>query len=148
MTISGICLSPKKKKAEKKVDSPIVIIAEILVTFLAVAFAWIFFGAPNLSAALCYIGRMLSLNPGVDSFAAQMADIGASRRDIIIPVYGVIVLLFDMLMVKKNKRIGMALQSLPVVAKYSILYGMIIAIFLLGIYGPGYDASSFIYGAF
>ena len=148
MIISGLILNPKKKKAEKKVDSPIVIIAEILVTFLAVAFAWIFFGAPNLSAALCYIGRMLSLNPGVDSFAAQMTDIGASRRDIIIPVYGVIVLLFDMLMVKKNKRIGMALQSLPVAVRYSIMYAMIITIFLLGIYGPGYDASSFMYVSF
>ena len=77
-----------------------------------------------------------------------MADIGASRRDIIIPVYGGIVLLFDMLIVKKNKRIGMALQSLPVAVRYSIMYAMIIAIFLLGIYGPGYDASSFMYVSF
>ncbi len=145
MIVSGLYLNPKKKEAEKKVDSPIVNIAEILATFLAVSFAWIFFGAPNLSAALCYIGRMLSLTSGVDSFAAQMADIGASRRDIIIPVYGGIVLLFDILIVKKNKRIGMALQSLPVVVRYSIFYCMIIAIFLLGIFGPGYDASSFMY---
>ena len=114
-------------------------------TFLIVSFAWIFFGAPNIGSGACYVGRMLSMTPGVDSFAARAADIGASRRDMILPIYGVVVLALDLLIARKDKRIGRAMQGIPDVARYAILYGMIMAILLLGIYGPGYNASSFMY---
>ena len=144
----GLISEAKRNKASAKEPTVISNVIGIVITFGIVSFAWLFFGAPNINSALCYVGRMLSMTPGVDSFAAQAADIGASRRDIIIPIYGGIVMALDLLIARKNKRIGRALQSLPCVVRYTIMYGMIMAILLLGIYGPGYNASSFMYVSF
>ena len=40
----------------------------------------------------------------------------------------------------------LAMQKLPV--RWLIYYGVIIAIMIFGIYGPGYDAQAFIYAGF
>ena len=141
----GLYSEAKRKRATGKEPASIMNVAGMVFTFLIVSFAWIFFGAPNIGSGACYVGRMLSMTPGVDSFAAQAADIGASRRDMILPIYGVVVLALDLLIARKDKRIGRAMQGIPDVARYAILYGMIMAILLLGIYGPGYNASSFMY---
>ena len=141
----GLYSEAKRKRVTGKEPASIMNVAGMVFTFLIVSFAWIFFGAPNIGSGACYVGRMLSMTPGVDSFAAQAADIGASRRDMILPIYGVVVLALDLLIARKDKRIGRAMQGIPDVARYAILYGMIMAILLLGIYGPGYNASSFMY---
>ena len=146
--ISGIKINKAQGKESTKEPTFTSNLVSGIITFLLVSFAWIFFGAPNMSSALGYVGRMLSMTPGVDSFAAQAADIGASRRDMIIPIYGCIVFAFDLLIARKNKRIGRAMDSLPCALRYVVLYGMIMALLLLGIYGPGYNASSFMYVSF
>ncbi|MFI3214305.1 MAG: MBOAT family O-acyltransferase [Eubacteriales bacterium] len=43
-------------------------------------------------------------------------------------------------------RNGIANQVLPI--RWLIYYGAIVIVVILGIYGPGYDAASFVYGAF
>jgi len=145
MVIHGMVSGAKRNRLSDKEHRFISKAAGIVVTFMMVSFAWIFFGAADLNTALCYIGRMLSMSSGPDSFISQMVEIGASRRDILIPLYCFIVFVLDLLIVKKEKKIGAAIQSLPGVVRYPVMYGMIMAVLILGIYGPGYSADSFMY---
>ena len=57
-----------------------------------------------------------------------------------------VLLVVDILQEKMSVRDALAKQSL--VIRWPILYALIIAIIVFGIYGPNYDASSFIYEQF
>lgn len=120
----------------------------ILLTFLSVSFAWIFFGMDTLGNALSYVGHMFSFRAGEGALASQMHAIGVLKKDIIIPVYVAIIVFIDNLMIKKQLPVGKAIYSLSPVARYSIEYVLIMLILLMGVYGPGYDAGSFIYMGF
>jgi D-alanyl-lipoteichoic acid acyltransferase DltB (MBOAT superfamily) len=117
-------------------------------TFLSVSFAWIFFGAPNLSNAMVYIGEMLSCKAGEISLLAQAKNLSFTKIDCLIPIYAIVVFLLDRFMVKTQLPIGKALYTLPAGARYTIEYLLIFAILLLGIYGPGYDQANFMYMQF
>ncbi len=119
--------------------------AGIILTFICVSFAWIFFGADNLNVATRYVGNMLLLRPGDLTFGAQVLDAGFIKEDLLIPVYIIIIWAFDHLMISRELPIGKAIHSLPSVARYFIEYALIMLIVLLGKYGPGYNAGSFMY---
>ncbi len=119
-----------------------------ILTFISVSFAWIFFGMDTLENALGYVGNMLSFRGGEGSLIAQMQGIGFLKVDILIPFYVAIMILIGNLMQKKQLPVGKALYSLSPVVRYTIEYVLIMLILLMGVYGPGYDAGSFIYMSF
>ncbi len=148
-SIIGIILADMGKRSfPEKTDRKTRIAADTVVTFLCAAFAWIFFGAQELGSALTYVGRMLTFKSGDASVTAQARNLGFTKVDFVIPIYVVIVILFDILMIKKKLPIGKALYTLPQWARYTIEYLLIMTILLLGIYGPGFDQTSFMYMQF
>lgn len=133
---------------KKKQHGKVVRICGIVVTFLLVSVAWIFFGAPSVTYALTFIIRMVTKGTGENPMLAQTTELGVTAFDRNIPVYFLIVFIFDMICVKTRLPFGEALQKLPAVVRYLIEYALILAIFLLGVYGPGYDVSDFMYMEF
>ncbi|MBQ6734510.1 MAG: MBOAT family protein [Lachnospiraceae bacterium] len=114
----------------------------IALTFFCVAFAWIFFGSPDAGTAFVYIRRMLTLQAGDTALGVIMTD------RVLLVVLLPLALFFDMLCLKKDKPVGEAMQQLPYVPRYVIYYLLIVVIYLFGVYGPGYDAGSFMYMEF
>ncbi len=117
-------------------------------TFFAVSFAWIFFGAPGFLEALDYVKRMIHFTAGESSLFVQAKELSFTKIDCLIPVYALVVFLFDWLMIKTKLPIGKALYTLPAHVRYIIEYLLIFAILLLGIYGPGFDQANFMYMKF
>jgi D-alanyl-lipoteichoic acid acyltransferase DltB (MBOAT superfamily) len=124
------------------------IIFGTVLTFLAVSFAWIFFGAPSLSSALVYVREMISFNGGEESLFVQTKNLSFTKIDFMIPICTVIVFLLDLLMEKTNLPIGKALYTLPTYVRYTVEYLLILAVLLLGIYGPGFNQANFMYMQF
>lgn len=119
-----------------------------VITFFCVAFAWVFFGAPSTAFALNFITRMFRFSTGEIPLDVQTLELGIKPFDFIILAYSLIVFAMDLFMVKMKLPFGEALQKIPPIIRYSIEYAMILAIVLLGIYGPGYDAADFMYQDF
>ena len=72
---------------------------------------------------------------------------GMTGADVVAAIIGVIVLwIVDMLQEKMSIRETLAKQH--IVVRWVIIYAGLFAVILMGIYGPGYDASSFIYEQF
>lgn len=119
---------------------------QMLVTFLLVNFAWVLFRANGgIMEALDIIRNMFV--PGGISFY-WLWNTGVVKIEFVIMLAAVVVaFVVDIL---KYRRVCLTEKyfKCPVVVRFACLYIIIFAIVLFGVYGPGYDASAFIYFQF
>lgn len=120
-----------------------------ILTFCAVAFAWIFFRAENLKAASDYVAGMFTtgIKPGMWYPAIQA--LGLNTVEAVVIVFGIaVVWAIDRLCNKRQMHLPVLIQYKENAARYFVFYLLIIAILIFGVYGPGYHAEQFIYMQF
>ncbi len=137
-----------KNREKKGETTKIKTILCTIVTFFAVAVAWIFFGAPNTKFALNFIYRMLRFSTGEIPLDIQTLELGVKQFDLNLIPYGIVVFAMDLFMVKMKLPFGEALHKVSPAIRYLVEYLLILAIILLGVYGPGYDAADYLYQDF
>lgn len=118
-----------------------------LVTFFLVMTAWVFFRADNVRMALVMLKNMVTtFNPWI-LFNDELYGLGLNPKESRVLFLGIFVMwAVGMLQQKMNIRKELAKQSL--VFRWVIIFAGIFSVLIFGIYGPGYDASEFIYGNF
>lgn len=120
-----------------------------LVTFALVDFAWIFFRCNSLGESIAYIGRIIS-NP--DPWAlmnGSLYTLGLSQLEFGIALVSLVVLfLVDGIRYRKHMQLHEYLNTQSLWFRWGVYIFLAAAIFLFGIYGPGYDAAEFIYFRF
>ena len=118
----------------------------VVKTFSIVLLGYILFRANNTAHAVSIVIRIVTkFSP---AFNTPGFDFGLDENDLIVAVAGVLVLLAaDMLKFHKVDTLKL-FRQLPLVIRWTILYAAVASILLFGIYGPGYDSSSFIYFKF
>lgn len=118
-------------------------------TFLAVAFAWIFFRASSLRSALEYIFRMLTVGLQPQSFWQSVQKLQLNAVEIGVIIIGVaVVWAIDRRSNRQRLHFPFLVQGKKSAIRYLIFYLLIIGIFIFGMYGPGYHAEQFIYMQF
>ncbi len=115
-------------------------------TFLAVAFAWIFFRAESFRGALVYVGEMFTagIHPGGWKQAAELLHLNGVEISVM-AMSVAIVWLVDILCNRRHLNLPVLIQKKENAARYLVFYLLFLAIFIFGIYGPGYQAGQFIY---
>ena len=120
-----------------------------LVTFLAVAFAWIFFRASSFWAAAGYIGRMVTAGLRPEMWRQYTELLHLNAVEIAVILAGILVIcVVDELCCRKKLHLPTMIQHQQNAARYLVFYMLIVAIFIFGMYGPGYHAEQFIYMQF
>lgn len=120
----------------------------IIITFILVDFAWIFFRAPDINTAIIMIKQMFSVwNPWI-FFDNSLYDMGLDRKDFWILCFSIIILWVVSFMQERGIKIREELSKQNLVFRWIIYYSAIFFILIFGIYGPDYDASQFIYFQF
>lgn len=120
-----------------------------VITFLEVAFAWIFFRAENMGEAVSYVGRMFSVGISPGSWRESVRTLGLSRVEIAVIAVSILsIWLADEFCNGKKLHLPVLVQQKENAARYFIFYLLIITIFIFGMYGPGYHAEQFIYMQF
>lgn len=118
------------------------------IVFLLTSFAWIFFRAPSLESALEYIkGIFACWNPWV-LFDGSLYSLGLTREEWGICIGGMVTVLTVSCIKEKNKQIINGFRSQSILFRYVCYVFMFIVLLILGVYGPEYNASSFIYMGF
>ncbi len=121
---------------------------QMLLTFVLVDFAWVFFRAPTLSAALGVIRQTFSaFNPWV-LFDGTLYTLGLSAVDLWVLVAAIALLLTADILHERGVRIRDSLLRQPLPLRWAVYYGAVMVLLVFGVYGPGYDAASFIYFQF
>ena len=115
-------------------------------TFALVTFAWIFFRAPTLADAWSVIKRMCVFNPWTWINGSYLK-YGLDAKDLDVLVCSLAVLLIVSIMQERVKvREWLAKQMLWF--RWSVYLLAVFGTLILGVYGPGYNASQFIYMGF
>jgi hypothetical protein len=81
-------------------------------------------------------------------FDGKLYCIGLKPADFIVVILGMLLILVVSLFQEKGFNIREKIEKQNIIFRWLLCYGVLIAIIVLGIYGPGYNASDFIYGQF
>ena len=115
---------------------------KILITFILVCFAWIFFRANSVGDAILIIKGLFAnydINRGI-LLGLRM------REYVILLVYIVMIFIFELLSTKTD--LVEKLRERNIVFRYAVYYILIFSSIILGIYGPGFNMQEFIYFQF
>lgn len=123
-----------------------------VVTFLFVDFAWLFFRAEGFGIALRMLRHGIA-NPGVISFFSQDTLLGIntmalSEKNFHVMLSGLMLLMCVDWLKKRKVDFKAILARQNIWFRWLVYYGLIFTVLIFGIYGPAYDASTFIYFQF
>lgn len=111
-----------------------------LTTFVLVNISWIFFRADGLTAAF----RMLR---SCFSFRVPFLNMGLDTKDWNVMIVSIAVLLIVSLM-QERFSVREKLEKQNFIFRYAVYLAAVTVILIFGMYGPGYNASQFIYMQF
>lgn len=150
LQIIGDLISPVRdwfyKKTNAKIDSVGYKFTRILITFLLVNFAWVFFKVSDYNVAIDIISRIFTKPDFWVLFDDSLYSLGLDRREFnifFISFLGLI--LVDWIKNKKKQNFGVFLNEQPWYFRWVVLVALMFAILTFGIYGPGFNKAGFIY---
>ncbi|MCR5402602.1 MAG: MBOAT family protein [Butyrivibrio sp.] len=121
---------------------------EALITFILVDFAWIFFRAQSISDAVMVIKSIFTTyNPWI-LFDGSLYNCGLNSKEFWFMITCILILLWSDVQKKKNVIIRDVILAQDGWCKVLIIAVAISAILIFGVWGTGYNDSSFIYFQF
>lgn len=149
--VIGAILMPIRKKvgALLKIDdrSGSVKIVKILFTFSLVNFAWLLFRAESLQSVIGTCKRLI--HPSVwELFDGTFYMLGLDRPNVLVMLLGLILLVIVDLLNERGIFISRYIAKERLWIRWPIYIAAILFICVCGIWGSGYDSSSFIYYQF
>lgn len=145
--VAKVPLTKAKQYFETKNYSSFHYVLQIVVTFLMVNFAWIFFRADTFSKAIEIIKDTLSITPWV-FLDGSFLNVGLSRPDMTLMLIMLAILVFTDIMNVRGLDIRKMIISQPIIVRWAIMISVIIIIATCGVWGPGYSEGHFIYSGF
>lgn len=151
--IVGAVLKPWKEKMidrfQIKSKSFSYKLGQLLVTFILVDFAWIFFRMNSLKYSLEFIHRIFSKwNPWV-LFDQSLYNLGLNQSEVHILFFSIIILfLIDLIRYKKSITLDIFLREQCLWFRWGAIFILLFYIIIFGIYGPAFEAKQFIYFQF
>lgn len=128
----------------------------VIRTFLIVTFGRVFPKAASFPVAISMLLSVFRINRSTP-FVETMLDLGVTKVDYVILLICIIIWffisLYEEIDMKKNGGDGTEafrkmLASKPLVLRWTVLLIGFAMVLVFGVYGPGYDASAFIYRGF
>ena len=152
MQVIGDMLKGPREKALKslgiRTDSLGQKLVRIFITFVLVDLTWVFFRAPDLASAWSVLKSSFTVwNPWVLT-DGTLYTLGLERIDFWILILSILILAGVDILHVRGVRIRETIAGWPLVIRWGLIYLLIFWILLFGIYGPAYDAASFIYFQF
>ena len=151
--VLGAIFEPARKKLlgalRIREDSLSHHLAQTLITFVLVDFAWVFFRMNSCRDAIRFIkGVFTAWNPWV-LFDGTLYNLGLSVQEMhILLVAIVIIVFFDVIRVRTGKQIDAFLKDEMLWFRWGVLALLLVMIVVFGNYGPQFDAQAFIYFQF
>ena len=123
--------------------------AQTVITFALVDVAWIFFRAQGLRAAMEYCLRIFTRWDPWSFFNGEIYTLGLDRAEMNILLAGLILLLLvDLIRYLKKQTFSEFLAEQCIWFRWGVLFAMMAAILVFGIYGIRFESSQFIYFQF
>ena len=124
-------------------------LGKMIITFILVDLAWIFFRAGSIRIAVDYIRRMLLFhNPWV-LFDGSLLELGLDKIDMNVLVFSMMILIIvDSIQYKWKIRIDRMLEEQCLWFRWGIIILLFTMVWVCGEYGVTFSSSQFIYQSF
>lgn len=146
--ILGLLLEPYLKKLTGmlriNIESRGWKLFQILRTFFLIVMGRMFPKAASFTAAVSMFGAMF----GGGGSLSQLLELGLDAADFAILLAGCIIWFIISFRQEKGVKIRDDISRKPTAVRWLLFLGAVTAVAVLGVYGPGYDASAFIYRGF
>ncbi len=161
--ILGLLLEPQLKKMVQllhiNVKSSAWKVFCIVRTFFLIVVGRMFPKAESFSAAMSMYASIIGIGAGADAaanaagsgdagFLTTLLSLGLDWGDFVILLLGCIVWFRISWLQEKGTKIRESMGEMTLAKRWAILLLGFAAVLVLGVYGPGYDASAFIYRGF
>ena len=123
-------------------------LVKVIITFLLVDFSWLFFRADNIRHALRIIKSICKIHNPWILMDGSLYTLGLSQKSFRVMLVSLGVLLFADILKYKGICIRRIILEQDWWFRWLVITGSVLMISLVGIWGVGYDASSFIYFQF
>ncbi len=124
------------------------IIGRIL-TFVSVAFAWLFFRASSTRTALGYLSSMVTGGLHLETFAEEAASLHLDLIEALVIIGTVLfVMLLEYPAYRRSISVPEMTSQMHELPRYSLIFVFLTSIFIFGIYGPEVDSTEMIYMQF
>lgn len=104
--------------------------------------------AVSVGAAARMLKRMIFQFDFSAVFSEKIFEYGMDKKNFLLAVIVIGILFLVSLAKEKGVHIRETIDKLPLPVRWAIYYMAVISIIIFGVYGPGYDASSFLYMKF
>lgn len=149
--IAGYILKPVRDKAVEvlRVDRNSFShrAVKVIVTFMLVNLAWVFFRADSVDTAFLVIKKSLEFTPWVFS-DGTIYTLGLNSTNITLTIFGLIGLIITDILGYMDVEIREKILSQGIWLRWILVICGVILVLVCGIWGPGYEASTFIYQQF
>ncbi|MDO5518843.1 MAG: MBOAT family O-acyltransferase, partial [Clostridium sp.] len=119
---------------------------QIIITFILVNFAWIFFRANSFTELKIILHNLFVFNPWMLT-DGSLYSLGLESKEFFAAIIGIIILIYTDNLQTKGSLID-RLSKQNFLFRWSIYISTILIILIFGIYGPGYSDAQFIYFQF
>lgn len=124
-------------------------LGQTALTFVLVDVAWIFFRSQGLHVALEYFQRIFTKWDPWSFFNGEIYSLGLDRPEMNILLAGIVILfLVDLIRYRKGQGFSEFLAEQCIWFRWGVLFAMLAAILVFGIYGIKFESSQFIYFQF
>lgn len=117
-----------------------------VLTYIVVSWLWVFFRADNVSHAWDVM-RNIIINPKGMEFSGVLVQ-GLNVANLILLVIAMVVMIIIDVNSSRDVKVVDKIFEMKLPIRWIVLYALIIGIIVFGVYGPGYDATRFIYDKF
>lgn len=152
LTMIGMLLEPITEKVIKKLKINTKAFSyrlwQMIRTTMLVIIGMLIFRAARLKVAWAMFKSIFTLSNMEKLFNGELFKIGFKSSDFIVLIIGFLIMFVVSLLQEKGYKLRERIANQNLMFRWILYYGIIFAIIIFGIYGEGYDASSFIYGQF
>lgn len=121
---------------------------KVVTTFVLIDFAWIFFRANRFTDAFGIIKSMFSVRNWWVLFDDSLFTLGLDWKNFVLLILAILILLVSDIFKYKGIKVRRVIMRQELWLRWSLYIAAIAGILVFGIWGPGYDASAFIYFQF
>lgn len=121
---------------------------QIIRTILIVLVGMLIFRAHRLKTAFSMFISIFNMNNINMLSNGKIFNLGTDAKDFVVILVGVLIMLIVGILQEKGIKIRESISKKNIVIRWTLYYGILLAILIFGIYGPGYSATNFIYGQF
>ncbi len=138
--ISNLCFIDRSTIGHK--------VFQILFTNILICFSWIFFRSQNIREALGVIEKMIHETNFAQLFDGSLLNCGLDQKNFNLLIIAFLILLFADISKKRGNIIRKKIMEQNYIYRVMVYMITVLAILIFGVWGPGYDASGFIYFRF